>query len=278
MDAYFLPIILTALFCGMGISLLGVFIVGMRMPFIGSCLSHAAMVGAVAAALVNQNPIIGAVLLSTAASGWAAFLPAHQNRLDANTGQAVLLAFLMGLVFLGVGIEQNRRSEMLALLWGNVLFAGWDTAALSGLLFGLLILFLTAFDGEMKAILFSRSLAAATRPYSTLIYFLFLCLTGLMISVTLQTVGGLLLFSLLVCPAAAAYLLGRGYRAVVFLAMLFGVLSAGFGLVISYFLRLPTGACIVLVGTLFFLLAAGLKMLFHIRECGNECCIEHKAG
>lgn len=266
MDPYFIPIVTTALFCGMGIGLLGVFIVGMRMPFIGSCLSHAAMVGAVYSALLDWNPTVGAIVLATAASGWAAFLPAHQNRLDANTGQAVLLAFLMGLVFLAVGLEENRRSEMLSMLWGNVLLAGWDTAGLTGLLFGILFLFTAVFGGEMKAILFSRSLAAATRPYSTVIYFFFLCLSGLMMAVMLQAVGGLLLFSLLICPAAAAYQIGRGYRAVILWAMLLGVMSTGIGFLISYFFGLPTGACIVLISTLIFLLANGMRLFFHISE------------
>ncbi len=261
MDAYFLPIIITGAFAGIGIGLLGVFIVGMRMPFIGSCISHAAMVGAVYASLWNLSPTAGALLLSMSASAGAAFLPPSRRNLDANTGQAVLLAFMMGLVFLAVGLEQNSRSEMLSLLWGNVLFADWGTAGITGGLTIVLAAFTALFNQELKAILFSRSLAEATGPYAKAVYFCFLCLCGLILAVTLKAVGGLLIFSLLVCPAAAAYQICRGFRAVILTSMLFGLLSTTVGFALSYSLNLPTGACTVLVSAGIFLLTSLFQRL-----------------
>lgn len=266
MDPYFIPIIITGAFAGIGIGLLGVFIVGMRMPFIGSCISHAAMVGAVYASLWDLNPTAGALLLSAGASAGAALLPPSRKSMDANTWQAVLLAFMMGLVFLAVGLEQNSRNEMLSLLWGNVLFADWGTAGTTGTLTILLVGFAALFNQELKAILFSRSLAAATGPYTGLVYFFFLILCGPLLAVTLKAVGGLLIFSLLVCPAAGAYQICRGYKAVVLTSMLLGLLSTTLGFGMSYFMNLPTGACTVIVSTLIFLLARISRYLFHIDD------------
>jgi len=263
MDAYFIPIVLTGGFTGIAIGLLGVFIVGMRMPFIGSCISHAAMVGAVYASLWNLNPTAGALLLSAGTSAAAAFLPPSRKSLDANTGQAAGLAFMMGLVFLAVGLEQGSRNEMLSLLWGNVLFADWKTAGLTGALMVLLVGFTALFNQELKSILFSHSLAAATGPYTKTIYFFFLLLCGVILAVTLKAVGGLLIFSLLVCPAAAAYQICRGYRAVVLASMLFGLLSTTLGFWISYAVNLPTGACTVLVSAFLF---AGSSVFFLYRN------------
>ena len=66
----------------------------------------------------------------------------------------------------------------------------------------------------------------------------------------------LMIFSLITNPAAAAYQICRGHRAVVVASTLFGVLSAVGGFIASYYLNLPTGACIVLTSTLLFALAA----------------------
>jgi len=253
MDPFFVPVLITGAFAGVAIGMLGVFIVGMRMPFIGSCISHTAMVGAVYAALWNLNPTAGAIGLSMAAAAGAALIPPDKKTLDANTGQAILLSSMMGLAFLAVGLEQGSRNEMLALLWGNVLFADWGTAAATGALTAGLVLFMVVFDKELKAILFSRSLAAATGMHANLVYLLFLCFCGLILAVTLQVVGGLLIFSLLVCPAAAASQLCRGYRAVLVASGGFGLLSTVVGFTASFCWNLPTGACIVIAGTLIFL-------------------------
>ncbi len=266
MDAYFFPIIVTGAFAGIGIGLLGVFIVGMRMPFIGSCISHTAMVGAVYATLFNINPTLGALVLSMLGSAGVAFIPNNRKNLDANTGQAILLAFMMGLVFLAVGLEQDSRSEMLSLLWGNVLFAGWGTALTTGSLTVALMVFSLLFNKELKAILFSRSLAEATSMYTHLVYFLFLCFCGLILAVNLKAVGGLLIFSLLVCPAAAAYQICHGHKAVVLTSMLFGLLSTVIGFLMSYYLNLPTGACTVLVSTLIFAFTSFSRFVLNMND------------
>ena len=252
MDSYFFPILITGAFAGISIGLLGVFIVGMRMPFIGSCISHTAMVGAVYATLFGIDPTVGAVTLSMVGAGGAAWIPPGRKNLDANTGQAVVLSLMMGLVFLAVGLEQDSRAEMLSLLWGNVLFADWRTVGVVGSLTILLLGFSILMDKELKAILFSRSLAKATTRYTNLVYLILLCFCGLILAVNLKAVGGLLIFSLLVCPAASAYQVCRGYNAVVVAAMVFGFLSTVLGFTASYYLNLPTGACIVITGSIIF--------------------------
>jgi len=252
MDSFFIPIILTSVFAGISIGLLGVQIVGMRMPFIGSCISHTAMVGAVYASLAGIDPTLGALAFSVLGSGAAAMIPPGRRGLDANTGQAVLLSFMMGLVFLAVGLQQDGRAEILSLLWGNVLFANWGTVAVTGSLTVVLAAFVTVFDKELKSVLFSRVMASVSDRRSGLVYAGFLCLSGLILAVHLQAVGGLLLFSLLVCPAAGAYQVCRGYTAVAMVSMAFGLLSTTLGFSASYFFNIPTGACIVITSSLIF--------------------------
>ncbi|MDY0357736.1 MAG: metal ABC transporter permease, partial [Sedimentisphaerales bacterium] len=102
----------------------------------------------------------------------------------------------------------------------------------------------------------SRTIASATGVHETFVYALFLGLCGIILAVNLPLVGGLMIFSLITNPAAAAYQICRGHRAVVIASTLFGVLSAVGGFIVSYYLNLPTGACIVLTSALVFALAA----------------------
>jgi len=65
-----------------------------------------------------------------------------------------------------------------------------------------------------------------------------------------------MIFSIITCPAAAAYQFCTGHRSVVIAATVFGMLSALIGFMVSFYLDLPTGACIVLVSSAIFALAA----------------------
>jgi manganese/iron transport system permease protein len=122
-----------------------------------------------------------------------------------------------------------------------------------------LAVFVAAFNKELKVLLFSRTIASATGVHETFVYALFLGLCGVILAVNLPLVGGLMIFSLITNPAAAAYQLCRGHRAVVGVSTLFGTLSAVGGFVVSYYADLPTGACIVLASAAIFALAAAYR-------------------
>jgi len=89
-----------------------------------------------------------------------------------------------------------------------------------------LAVFVIAFGKELKVLLFSRSIAAATGVHEGFVYCVFLALCGIILSVNLKIIGGLMIFSLITNPAAAAYQICRGYKSVVFTATLLGMFSA----------------------------------------------------
>jgi len=255
MDPFFYLVIIAGAIAGASTGLLGVFIVGMRMPFIGTSISHAAMAGAIFATLLQVNPTAGAIIVSMITAGSLAAVRPDKLRLESNVVLAMLFSLMLGLTFLGIGFVQASRAGVLSLLWGSLLFVRTQTVILIGAMALLLAVFTFAFDKELKSILFSRSIAAATGLHQGLVYFLFLALTGLILAVNLQAIGGLMIFSLITNPAAAAYQICHGYKAVILTATLLGMLSAVSGFLVSFYCNLPTGACIVVVSTVIFALA-----------------------
>jgi manganese/iron transport system permease protein len=81
-------------------------------------------------------------------------------------------------------------------------------------------------------------------------------LTGATITVTLRSIGGLLIFSLILNPAAAAYQLTYSMKRMFLLSAGFGVLSGLMGLLFSYLFNIPSGATIVVTSSVIFMLAA----------------------
>jgi manganese/iron transport system permease protein len=261
MDSFFFLVMLAGAVAGASTGLLGVYIVGMRMPFIGISISHSAMVGTIYSLLLGVNPIWGPVIFSAVSSMSLGVVRPGRSRIDANVALAIFFNLMLGLTFLGIGLTQGSRTEVLGLLWGSLLFVRKSSVVvitISGLIFAA---FAALFNKELKVLLFSRTIAAATGVHESFVYCLFLALCGLILAVNLPLVGGLMIFSLITCPAAAAYQICTGHKSVIAASTLFGMASAILGFLVSYYLDLPTGACIVIISTLFFAVSALYRTL-----------------
>ena len=266
MDPFFYLIIFAGVVAGASTGLLGVYIVGMRIPFIGICISHAAMAGTMYAGLLGLNLNLGAIVASVAVSMSLAAIRPEKSRLETNVGLAILFSLMLGLTFLALGLVHGSRAKLLNLLWGSLLFVQRESALLISIMALVLIVFTVLFHKELKVLLFSRTIAAATGVHETFVYCLFLALCGVIISVNLKIIGGLMIYSLITNPAAAAYQVCRGHKSVVLTATLFGMLSAAMGFLTSFYLDLPTGACIVIVSTIIFGIASLYRCLFRKGE------------
>jgi ABC-type Mn2+/Zn2+ transport system permease subunit len=92
--------------------------------------------------------------------------------------------------------------------------------------------------------------------------------------VSFQTVGTLLVFGLLIAPAGAGALLARQVRAMIAWAVIFGILSMYFGLLVSYHFDLAAGASIILVAVMIFFIVFIFKNL-RIRKNASAEVMAH---
>ena len=90
---------------------------------------------------------------------------------------------------------------------------------------------------------------------TTFLNYLFLILLSIAIVGSLQTVGIILVLSMLIIPAAAAKLVTDTFVTSIKVSVLFGVVSSITGLYLSYFLNLPSGPSMSLVAATIFVLA-----------------------
>lgn len=240
-------IIAAAVIGGGSAGLLGVFVVGLRMPFLAVGAAHFALAGAVFGELAGLPH--GPCAFAGAAVGAGALgMVLRKRTLDPNVALGTLFSLSMGLAFLGIGLAEGPRSSLLGLLWGSLLFVDTGKLTMIVLCGVVLAVFTVAFDARLRAMLFSRELASALFPEGVL-FALFLLLAAAVITVNLETVGGLMLYSLVTNPAVAALRLARGYVSALVLGAVFGSVSALGGFLAAYWLDLPAGACIVLVSS-----------------------------
>ena len=237
-------IIIAALLGGGSAGLLGVMIVGLRMPFIAVFSAHAALAGAVFGVLLGfptslagfGGALIGSLLLG--------FLLRNRT-IDPNVALGILFSLMLGVAFLGIGLSKGPKSPILGLMWGSLLFVTNTQLITMAVLALILVSFIILFQNELKVLLFSRVLASLIIP-EWIIFNALLILAAGIITINLEIVGGLLLYSLIANPAVAALRLARSFRTALMLSSLFGAVSALGGFFTAYWLNLPVGACIVL--------------------------------
>lgn len=258
----FSDVIAAGALAGASCALVGFYLTTMRLSFLGVCLSHAALLGALIAPMTGL-PAWPVVFVSATGAGLLVGPLTDSTRTEAGTSLGMLFSMMMGAVFLLIGLAPGPKTESLSLIWGSVLFVRWsDVAVMAALLAGQ-VLFVIALDKELRAVLFSREVAALCGIRERAVFYLLLIFSSAAVSIHLDVVGGLMMYGLLVTPAATARLLGRSYRACLLWSLAVGVVGTLAGLVLSYLLSLPAGASIVLTLGALFGCAAAWK---HLRK------------
>jgi len=246
--------ILSAFLGGIACSVIGVFVVLMHMPFIGVAMSHAAFAGALLGLWLGFNPLIGAFILSLLAAAIIGPL-ADRGELSPETSLGVIFSLMLGLAFLFLGLMPGAKSGALELLWGSILTNTRGDIILLTVVAAVVVALVFIFYKEIQATIFHRGIALAVGLPATLILYGVLFLTGATVTASLRSIGGLLIFSLILNPAAAAYQLTYSMKKMFLLAAGFGVISGWVGLLFSYLFDIPSGATIVVTSSVIFLLA-----------------------
>jgi manganese/iron transport system permease protein len=240
---------------GIACGVIGVFVVLMHLPFIGVAMAHAAFTGALLGLWLGFDPLIGALVFSLAAAAVIGPL-ADRGQLSPETSLGVIFSLMLGLAFLFLGLMPGTKSSALSLFWGSILTNTRGDLLLLGIVATVVVGLVIAFYKEVQAAVFNRGIAQAVGLPATFILYGVLFLTGATVTASLRSIGGLLIFSLILNPAAAAYQLTYNMKKMFLLSAGFGVLAGWVGLLISYVFDLPSGATIVIVSSVIFMLAA----------------------
>jgi manganese/iron transport system permease protein len=250
--------ILAGLLGGITCSVVGVFVVTMHLSFIGVCIAHAAFAGALLGLWLGFNPLIGALLFSLASAAIIGPV-ADRGELNPDTSIGIVFSLMLGLAFLFMGLMPGARTEALNLFWGSILTVNQQDLIFLAVITGVIVGLVAAFYKEIQAVICHREVALAVGIPATIIFYGLLFSTGVTITASLQSIGGLLIYSLILNPAAAAYQLTYSLKRMLLIAVAFGVISCWAGLAASYLLDLPSGAAIVITSAIIFGLATAFS-------------------
>jgi manganese/iron transport system permease protein len=262
---FFQRALIASVLAGTVCAVVGSYVVLKGLAFIGDAVAHAAFPGVVVAFMVGGSYVIGggiAAFLTAISIGWVS----RRAHIRADTAIGVVFAGAFALGIFMYSLIEGFVGDLFGFLVGNVLGIGADD--LIGLLvLGAIVLGLVAL--LWKELLYATfdplGAAASGLPVGPLEY-LFLGLVALTIVISLQAVGIILVVAMLVTPAATAQLLTVRFARMVLLATGIGASTAIVGLYLSYWFDVASGATIVLVQTVLFMLTLFFSKVWRPRR------------
>jgi len=247
---------LSCILIGVLTGLMGVFVVRMRLSAIGYSMSHGAFAGAALGVAISINPLISSILF--------AFLVAlvigpvaDKAKLHPDTITSIIFPLNMALafIFLTLTPEIGLTSQVANVLWGSIISITRGDLVYMITLCAVTLSIIYFVWKELFAIMYNRKMAEADGINTKIFVYLIIMLSGVVITLSLKLVGGLLIYALLFNPASTALQFLDDMRKVVLASPVIGVSTNLLGLATSLILDLPVGSCIVLVSTTVFALS-----------------------
>jgi zinc/manganese transport system permease protein len=228
----------------------GFFAVLRGSTFAAHAIPNGAFAGAAGAALIGLNTIVGLAVFSVAgALGIGAF--GRRARHDVATALALVMMLGLGALFVSVSVEYAQ--ETYALLFGEVFGVSaaevLPIACLGAVsIAAIIVLFRPLLlSSAMPEVAEARGVRARRMEIS------FLLIMALATSMTVPVVGALLMFSLMIGPAAAARSFTSRPGLAMMLSVAFGLVTVWAGIVVSYETNWPLGFFVGVTGAAFYL-------------------------
>lgn len=237
--------------------LVGVYVVLRGMSYIGHGLSHAIFGGAAASAVMSFNIYLGAGLWGLASA--LAIGRVTRRRIigsDAAIGVITTASFALGLVFFGLFGVARRSVD--ALLFGSILgVSSGDVWVVVGVTAGAAALIFARYRALLFAT-FDPEVAEVSGVNTARVDVLLMLVLAACILVTMNVIGVVLIAAMLVIPAVVARMLTNSFARMLWLSTGIGALCGLVGMYVSYPLNVSSGATIVLVGALLFVVVFAL--------------------
>ena len=255
--------LLAAVACG----IVGVYVVVKRIVFISGGIAHASFGGIGLGYFLGINPILGALFFSLG-SGLAIAGITRRTRLPEDTAIGILWAVGMALGVVFISLTPGYAPDLMSYLFGSILTVPFSDVLMMLALVAIIIGVVAALYKEYLILSFDEEYGITVGMPVEKLYLLLLAMIALTVVVLIQIVGMILVIALLTFPAAMARQFSHNMKTMMLLSVLFGCVFIIGGLWLSYTLRLPSGATIVLFGGVLLAASMGLsraRLRYHER-------------
>ena len=235
-------------------SLSGTFVVLRRYSLISETLAHSALVGVAVGLVAGYNPLWMAVVIAIL-SAWLIEYLRSSFALYSDAVLAILLSGSLALAVIIVSLGGAFNNSLFSYLFGSILSVS-DSDVLTIIIFGSIsLLFLLLFSKELYFIAYDEEVAKTSGVKVQFLNFLLVTVVAIIIALSIRVVGSLLIGALMVIPTVAALQYRVGFKNTMLISLFFALFSVIFGMTLSYYFSLPSGATIVLCVIAIFIIS-----------------------
>mgnify|MGYP001305548190 FL=1 len=244
--------LITSIVIGMICGVIGCFIVLRSLALMGDAISHAVLPGVAISYMMGINFFYGAVVFGVLAALGIGFV--NQNsKIKSDSSIGIVFSSFLALGVLLITKAQSSI-DLTEILFGNVLTVKPEDRTITFIVVAIVLVVIIVFYKEFLLSSFDPTMAAASGLPVKFIHYTLMVLLTLVTVASLQTVGVILVVSLLITPASTAYLLTKRLSTMILTSALIGMVSSVIGLFFSVTFNLPSGVVIVLVLTIIFII------------------------
>lgn len=247
--------LIVAVIVGIICAVVGCYLMVQRLALLGDAISHSVLPGLAIAFIMDANIFLGAFIAGIISTVFINIIRTRsQIKEDAAMGIVFSAFFALGITLITI-IQKDNKIDLNHFLFGNILGVTLGDVRDTFIIAVIVLTIVCLLYKELLFYTFDKLGAQAVGLPVSVLDFSLMILIGMTIVASLKAVGVILVLSLLITPAATAYLLVTRLHQMMLLGVGFGILSSISGMYISYFYNLPSGPAIVLVATGFFILA-----------------------
>ncbi len=241
--------ILASIVCG----IIGDIIIEKKLVMMSGGIAHTSYGGVGLGYLLGFEPIIGAFLFSVCAALGIGYIKRKGGaRSDVVIGLFWSLGMALGILF--IALMPGYPPDLSSYLFGNILSVTKSDLYLMVLLTVIVIFVIFALFNNWKAYLFDEEFATIIGIKTVFLEYLLLLLIAMTVVVLIRVVGIILVLALLTAPAATASVFTFDFKRRMLYSILFGSVFCIAGLWISYEMNIASGAVIVVISVISYLL------------------------
>ena len=257
---FMIKALITGIFIAISCSLLGVFLVLKNMSLIGDGLAHVSFAAIAIGLLVSDKPIIISIPIVIVAS-FLVLLLKEKAKIDADATIGLLSSFSIAVGVIIASVAKGFNIDLFSYLFGSILFISPSEMILSGLLAIILIVLVLLFYNDLFSITFDENFAKISGIKVRRVNYLLSVLISVTIVLGIRIVGTMLISSLIVFPSVSALQISKGFKRTLLFSVLFSMIAVVLGIIFSYILNVPTGALIVIVNAIIFLITLIIRVI-----------------
>lgn len=251
----------TGILIGLLAPLIGVFIVVRRLSLMADALSHITLTGIAFNLMLGRyssffggiNPVYMGMIFAVSGSVLIEKLR-HTYQYYKELAIPIILSSGIGVGAVFISLADGFTTDLFSYLFGSVAAISQTDFIIVLLLTGIVSLLLILFYKELFFLSFDEEQAVISGIPRNALHFMFIIITAVVIGVSMQVVGILLVSALMTLPVAAAMRLAESFKQMFLYAVIIGEISVLTGLFASFHMDLAPGGMIVVINVVILLL------------------------